>query len=61
MDKNLANHGQENVNDGLVTPSKEISQSPPTPPTDAAPGHNIDDFRPTAPGHSPGVGHSVHN
>ena len=23
--------------------------------------HNIDDFRPTAPGHSPGVGHSIHN
>lgn len=23
--------------------------------------HDIDDFRPTAPGHSPGVGHSIHN
>ncbi|XP_042493782.1 precursor of CEP9-like [Macadamia integrifolia] len=29
------------------------SRSPP-------PGH-IEDFRPTAPGHSPGIGHSVHN
>ncbi|XP_060969967.1 precursor of CEP8-like [Cannabis sativa] len=23
--------------------------------------HVIDDFRPTSPGHSPGVGHSIHN
>ncbi|KAL2522774.1 hypothetical protein Fot_26751 [Forsythia ovata] len=28
---------------------------PPSPP----PGH-VDDFRPTAPGHSPGIGHSSH-
>lgn len=26
----------------------------------APPGH-IEDFRPTAPGHSPGIGHSLHN
>ncbi|WCJ31100.1 Precursor of CEP3 [Euphorbia peplus] len=32
------------------------AQTVPSPP----PGH-VDDFRPTAPGHSPGVGHSVHN
>lgn len=25
------------------------------------PSHGVDDFRPTAPGHSPGVGHSIHN
>ncbi|XP_020206960.1 precursor of CEP5 [Cajanus cajan] len=25
------------------------------------PAHGVDDFRPTTPGHSPGVGHSVHN
>ncbi|KAF3438934.1 hypothetical protein FNV43_RR17209 [Rhamnella rubrinervis] len=31
------------------------SQSPPTP------AHNVSDFRPTAPGHSPGVGHSLQN
>ncbi|KAL4372776.1 hypothetical protein HN51_006762 [Arachis hypogaea] len=29
---------------------------PPPPPS-----HDVNDFRPTAPGHSPGVGHSVHN
>ncbi|CAN0864184.1 hypothetical protein LINGRAHAP2_LOCUS8884 [Linum grandiflorum] len=23
--------------------------------------YNVDDFRPTAPGHSPGVGHSINN
>ncbi|CAB4287446.1 unnamed protein product [Prunus armeniaca] len=25
------------------------------------PTHGVDDFRPTAPGHSPGVGHSIQN
>ncbi|XP_028764092.1 precursor of CEP3 [Neltuma alba] len=33
--------------------------SPPSPA--AAEGHDVSDFRPTNPGHSPGVGHSVHN
>ncbi|KAI9113572.1 hypothetical protein K1719_015499 [Acacia pycnantha] len=58
-DQNLANHEQRNVHGGLETPN--AIQSPPTPPSEATPSHNIDDFRPTAPGHSPGVGHSVHN
>ncbi|RHN42251.1 putative encoded peptide [Medicago truncatula] len=31
--------------------------SPPPPP----PGRDISDFRPTTPGHSPGIGHSIHN
>ncbi|KAJ7944410.1 Precursor of CEP3 [Quillaja saponaria] len=31
--------------------------SPPPP----SPSHGIDDFRSTAPGHSPGVGHSIQN
>ncbi|XP_042487037.1 precursor of CEP9-like [Macadamia integrifolia] len=35
------------------------SQSPPPPPP--PPQGHIEDFRPTAPGHSPGIGHSVHN
>ncbi|KAL5168465.1 Precursor of CEP3 [Glycine soja] len=35
--------------------------SPPTPPSAAVPGRDVDNFRPTAPGHSPGVGHTVHN
>jgi len=39
----------------------DVSVSPPTPPSAAAPGRDVDNFRPTAPGHSPGVGHSVHN
>ncbi|CAI8609254.1 unnamed protein product [Vicia faba] len=25
------------------------------------PVHDVNDFRPTAPGHSPGIGHSIHN
>ncbi|KAI9113632.1 hypothetical protein K1719_015559 [Acacia pycnantha] len=58
-DQNLANHDQKNVYGGLETPN--AIQSPPMPPSEATPSHNIDDFRPTAPGHSPGVGHSVHN
>lgn len=32
------------------------SQAAPPPPR-----HDTSDFRPTAPGHSPGVGHSAHN
>ncbi|KAK7367521.1 hypothetical protein VNO80_09534 [Phaseolus coccineus] len=35
--------------------------SPPTPPPAAVPGRDVDSFRPTGPGHSPGVGHSVNN
>ncbi|KAI9089240.1 hypothetical protein K1719_029519 [Acacia pycnantha] len=31
---------------------------PSSPPAE---GHDVSDFRPTNPGHSPGVGHSVHN
>ncbi|KAK4267952.1 hypothetical protein QN277_024670 [Acacia crassicarpa] len=59
-DQKLENHDQRNVHGGLEI-SNAIHQSPPTPPSKATPSHNIDDFRPTAPGHSPGVGHSVHN
>lgn len=35
-------------------PAQGMSQPPP-------PGHKVDDFRPTDPGHSPGVGHSFGN
>lgn len=41
-----------------ATPSSVVvgsSQAPPPPARDAS------DFRPTAPGHSPGVGHSIQN
>ncbi|KAK2410910.1 hypothetical protein P8452_71662 [Trifolium repens] len=31
----------------------------PSPPT--TPGRDVSDFRPTTPGHSPGIGHSIHN
>lgn len=43
------------------------SPSPPTPTdvvvgaTETPPPKNANDFRPTAPGHSPGVGHSLQN
>ena len=38
-------------------PTDEVTGASPPPP----PRHDTSDFRPTAPGHSPGVGHSVHN
>ncbi|KAK8606839.1 hypothetical protein V6N13_052595 [Hibiscus sabdariffa] len=45
------------------------TKSPPSPPTaviearenQAPPPKNNEDFRPTSPGHSPGVGHAVQN
>ncbi|KAK4584566.1 hypothetical protein RGQ29_022331 [Quercus rubra] len=36
--------------------SNEKITSPPPPPN-----RDVDDFRPTSPGHSPGVGHSIQN
>ncbi|KAL5752916.1 hypothetical protein ACOSP7_023101 [Xanthoceras sorbifolium] len=49
-----------NTNDNLMSPpaapSVAVGESLPPPP----PRH-ADDFRPTAPGHSPGVGHSLQN
>ncbi|KAK2657440.1 hypothetical protein Ddye_010492 [Dipteronia dyeriana] len=39
-----------------AAPSAAVGESLPTP----SPKH-ADDFRPTAPGHSPGVGHSLQN
>ncbi|KAK7331096.1 hypothetical protein VNO77_25310 [Canavalia gladiata] len=40
-----------------VSPPTKVGATGAAPP----PGHDVDDFRPTTPGHSPGVGHSVHN
>ncbi|OMO56709.1 hypothetical protein CCACVL1_26342 [Corchorus capsularis] len=44
--------------------TNNIAQSPPSPPSvkaQAPPPKDAEDFRPTAPGHSPGVGHSIQN
>jgi hypothetical protein len=30
-------------------------------PSPTTPGRDVSDFRPTTPGHSPGIGHSIHN
>ncbi|CAH2061366.1 unnamed protein product [Thlaspi arvense] len=38
-----------------------VPLSPPAEPIQPPPSHGVDTFRPTAPGHSPGIGHSVHN
>ncbi|PWA66103.1 hypothetical protein CTI12_AA329230 [Artemisia annua] len=68
--KGKGEHGMTYANEALVT--KSIAQTPSTPshtkstaesqvqPT-TPPPHGADDFRPTAPGHSPGVGHAIHS
>ncbi|KAJ0233348.1 Precursor of CEP3 [Hirschfeldia incana] len=38
-----------------------VSMLPPAEPFHTPPNHGVDTFRPTVPGHSPGIGHSVHN
>ncbi|KAK7346537.1 hypothetical protein VNO80_21058 [Phaseolus coccineus] len=40
-----------------LTPSTMVGATLAAPP----PGRGVEDFRPTTPGHSPGVGHSVHS
>ncbi|KAJ0239057.1 Precursor of CEP5 [Hirschfeldia incana] len=48
---------------GLMIDQKtvQLSPSPPSPPPPLG-GKGAEDFRPTAPGHSPGIGHSLpHN
>ncbi|KAM1048093.1 hypothetical protein ACFX2I_027291 [Malus domestica] len=56
-------HGKSSTEASLVVspPPPQSGQvggaaQPPPPPA-----HAVDDFRPTAPGHSPGVGHSLQN
>ncbi|XWS33633.1 hypothetical protein CRYUN_Cryun22dG0099600 [Craigia yunnanensis] len=62
LDRKINLHGV-NINKTAVA----NTQSPPSPPslvigsTQAPPLKNEDDFRPTTPGHSPGVGHSLQN
>ncbi|XP_030923390.1 precursor of CEP3-like [Quercus robur] len=54
-------HGDDKSNEEIT------SESTPTPPTvresqlPPPPNRGVDDFRPTAPGHSPGAGHSIQN
>ncbi|KAL0543062.1 hypothetical protein IC582_018149 [Cucumis melo] len=56
-------HGHT-VHEGKASNNDAVSTPNPNPPTAAAgstPGRKMDDFRPTTPGHSPGVGHSIKN
>ncbi|XP_022552720.1 precursor of CEP5-like [Brassica rapa] len=49
------------MNNDLIVDEKavQLSQPPPSPPPE---GKYAEDFRPTTPGHSPGIGHSLsHN
>lgn len=63
----VENNSKLHVNeksDKTVNATPMSPSSPPSPvvsePHPSPPGH-VDDFRPTAPGHSPGVGHSLQN
>ncbi|KAJ1415220.1 hypothetical protein SESBI_18171 [Sesbania bispinosa] len=51
----LKSDESESQSDGGISNSTTNAAVPPPP------GRDVDDFRPTAPGHSPGVGHSIHN
>ncbi|KAG7027066.1 Precursor of CEP3, partial [Cucurbita argyrosperma subsp. argyrosperma] len=53
-------HGQS-VAEGKGTDGAVSTPSPPTTAAGSSPGRKMDDFRPTTPGHSPGVGHSIQN
>ncbi|CAN0864194.1 Precursor of CEP3 [Linum grandiflorum] len=60
----LANTKAQHFVNGAVSESLDVPASPSTdeplaPPSPA--GRGVDGFRPTTPGHSPGVGHSTHN
>lgn len=70
--RNIQTVQYKSVDHQEIAGSKPVVVSPPTPVTPPQsevagaaqpppPAHGIDDFRPTAPGHSPGVGHSLHN
>ncbi|XP_021275344.1 precursor of CEP5 [Herrania umbratica] len=59
--------GKVNLHGVNINAADASTQSPPSPPnvvvgaSQAPPPKPVDDFRPTAPGHSPGVGHSIQN
>ncbi|KAE9613028.1 hypothetical protein Lal_00027345 [Lupinus albus] len=72
IQKFMESENQENVHGGISTTNAPIltNVSLPKLPSEAngattvvppPPGHGVDNFRPTEPGHSPGVGHSDHN
>ncbi|KAL4644857.1 hypothetical protein ACB092_02G194000 [Castanea dentata] len=51
-------HGDDKSNEEITSVSPPtVNVSQPAPP----PYRGVDDFRPTTPGHSPGVGHSIQN
>jgi hypothetical protein len=63
----VENNSKSHVNEKSDKTVNATPMSPPSPPSPVVsephpspPGH-VDDFRPTAPGHSPGVGHSLQN
>ncbi|XP_058770554.1 precursor of CEP5-like [Vicia villosa] len=72
VNQSLMKHNETNNDDIIhvtISVSNTSTLSPPNvvvngatgEPSPPSPAHDINDFRPTAPGHSPGIGHSVHN
>lgn len=55
-------HG-ESVDEGKGSDGADSTPNPnlPTAVAGSSPGRKVDDFRPTTPGHSPGVGHAIEN
>ncbi|KAI8032434.1 Precursor of CEP3 [Camellia lanceoleosa] len=67
VDQNSYLHGESTNSTTYMNESVLLAPPPPIAPSQVVdqphsppPGH-VDDFRPTAPGHSPGVGHSLQN
>ncbi|XP_027346508.1 precursor of CEP3-like [Abrus precatorius] len=67
-DKGYKDHDEMHGGNSATNAATSGNVSSPAPSTmvgatGAAPphGHDVDDFRPTTPGHSPGVGHSINN
>ena len=56
--------GKETTKSGEHNANKSLPTAPPTPAvaeSQTSPSGHVHDFRPTTPGHSPGVGHSLQN
>ncbi|GKU98989.1 hypothetical protein SLE2022_362170 [Rubroshorea leprosula] len=49
------------ADDVLSPPAAPLTPAAMVGASQAPPSHWVDDFRPTAPGHSPGIGHGLHS
>ena len=58
--KKGSRHGHEKSTT-LINAANDVSNLPQQQEQNSKAEHAVDDFRPTSPGHSPGVGHSINN